>query len=134
MLALRNGFLVLFTAIFLLACSGSSGPEKVADDYMNSILNNDIDGLMKTIHFADDVPEKQEDMVRGKLNMVVEESSAKAKSLGGVKKITYSEIEYNQDKSRAKLVATVQYKNKGARETIERINLIKSDQGWKVSL
>lgn len=134
MQALRNGLLVIFTAIFLMACAGSSGPEKVANNYMQAIFNNDIDALMKTINLDADVPQKQADMVRGKLAMVVNDSSAKAKSLGGVKKITYSDTEYNQDKSRAKLVATVIYKNKDAAETIERINLIKTANGWKVSL
>ena len=134
MQTLRNGLFVIFMALGIIACSGSATPEKVADQYMNAILNNDMESLMETIHLGEEVPEKQTEMVRGKLAMVVEESSAKATALGGVKKITYSEIEYNQDQSRAKLVATVQYKKADAPETIERINLIHSEQGWKVSL
>ncbi|ART80794.1 nuclear transport factor 2 family protein [Oceanisphaera avium] len=130
----RQGLLILLAALFVMACSGNVSPEKVADQYMHAILNDDIDSLMKTLHLGEDVPEKQTEMVHGKLAMVVEESSARAKALGGVKKITYSETEYNQDKSRAKLVATVIYKNADAPNTIERINLIDTEQGWKVSL
>ena len=130
---LRNGFLVLLTAMWLIACTADS-PQKVADSYMKAVLNNDIDAVMATLYFDGGVPKKQQEMVRGKLAMVVEESSAKAQSLGGVKKISYSDTEYNQDKSRAKLVATVLYKNKDAAKTIERLNLIKTAKGWKISL
>ena len=130
---LRNGFLVLLTAVLLFACT-ASGPEKVADNYMHAVLNDDIDAVMETLYFSAEVPNKQEDMVRGKLAMAIQESSAQAQSLGGVKKITYSDTEYNQDKSRAKLVATVTYKNKDAPNTIERLNLIKTNNGWKISL
>lgn len=130
---LRNGFLVLFTAIFLLACSGSSGPEKVADSYMNAVLHNDIDGLMKTIHIENDMVE-MESMMRGKLAMVIAAASAEAQANGGVKKISYAKTEYNEDKTAARVTATVQFKNKDTDDMVDEIDLVKTDDGWKVSL
>lgn len=131
---LRNGLFMLLTAALLIACSASSSPEKVAQNYINAVLSNDIDGVMDTLYIPADAVEGQDSLVRGKLTMLLAETSTRAISLGGVKDISYSKPEYNDDKTRANLVATIRYKKASASEKRENISMVKTDDGWKVSL
>lgn len=131
---LRNGLLMLLTAALLIACSASNSPEKVAENYITAVLANDIDGVMKTLHVPSDVNDGQEALVRGKLTMLLAETSTRAISLGGVKDISYSKPEYNKDETRAHIIATISYKKDSASQKRENISLVKTDDGWKVSL
>ena len=131
---LRNGFFMLLTAALLIACSSSNSPEKVAQDYINAVLSNDIDGLMSTLYIPADAPKEQESLMHGKLTMLLAETSTRVISQGGVKNVTYSSPEYNSDKTRANLVATIHYKKDNASEKEENIALIKTDDGWKITL
>lgn len=134
MQTLRNGLFLLLTAVFLIACSANSTPEKAAKNYIDAVLANDIDGVMNTLHIPADADEGQEALMRGKLTMLLTETSTRAISMGGVKDISYSPAEYNQDKTRANIVATIYYKKEDASVKRENISLIKTDKGWKVSL
>jgi len=134
MQTLRNGFFLLLTAAFLIACSASSTPEKVAQTYIDAVLANDIDGVMNTLYIPADAVEGQDALVRGKLTMLLAETSTRAISLGGVKNVSYSKTEYNEDKSRASLVATIHYKKDSAAEKREHIELVNTADGWKISL
>ena len=131
---LRNGFFMLLTAALLIACSSSNSPEKVAQDYINAVLSNDIDSLMSTLYIPADAPKEQESLMRGKLTMLLAETSTRVISQGGVKNVIYSTPEYNADKTRANLVATIHYKKDNAPEKEENIALIKTDDGWKITL
>lgn len=134
MQVLRNGLFILLSAALLIACSAGNTPEKVAQQYINAVLSNDIDGVMDTLYIPADAVEGQDALVRGKLTMLLAETSTRAISLGGVKDISYSKTEYNDDKTRASLVATIRYKKDGASEKRENISLVKAEKGWKVSL
>lgn len=134
MQTLRNGLFLLLTAAFLIACSANSTPEKAAKNYIDAVLANDIDGLMNTLYIPADADEGQETIMRGKLTMLLAETSTRTISMGGVKDISYSPAEYNQDKTRANIVATIHYKKEDASVKRENISLIKTDKGWKVSL
>lgn len=134
MQTLRNGFFMLLTAAFLMACSASNTPEKVAQNYITAVLANDIDGVMNTLYIPADAVEGQESLMRGKLTMLLAETSTRAISMGGVKDISYSKTEYNEAKTRANLVATIRYKKDSGSEQRENISLVKTESGWKVSL
>lgn len=134
MQTLRNGLFLLLTAVFLIACSANNTPEKAAKNYIDAVLANDIDGLMDTLYIPADADEGQENIMRGKLTILLTETSTRAISMGGVKDISYSPAKYNQDKTRANLVATIHYKKEDAPVKREDISLIKTDKGWKVSL
>lgn len=131
---LRNGLFMLLTAALLIACSSSNSPEKVAQNYINAVLSNDIDGLMNTLYIPADAPEEQETLMRGKLTMLLAETSTRVISQGGVKEVTYSKPEYNADKTRATMAATIHYKKDNAPKKEETIVLVKADGDWKVSL
>ncbi len=131
---LRNGFFMLLTAALLIACSSSNSPEKVAQDYINAVLSNDIDSLMATLYIPADAPEEQEALMRGKLTMLLAETSSRVIRQGGVKEVTYSAPEYNADKTRATIAATIHYKKANAEDKEETISLVKANDQWKVSL
>lgn len=131
---LRNSLFMLLTAALLIACSANSSPEKVAQNYITAVLANDIDGVMDTLYIPADAVEGQDSLVRGKLTMLLAETSTRAISLGGVKDISYSKPEYNDDKTRAHIIATIRYKKDSASEKRENISMVKTDDGWKVSL
>ncbi len=134
MQTLRNGLFLLLTAALLIACSAGSTPEKVAQKYIDSVLANDIDGVMSTLYIPADADEGQDALVRGKLTMLLTEASTRAITAGGVKDISYSKTEYNEEKTRANIVATIRYKQDNASDKHENIVLIKTDDVWKVSL
>ncbi len=131
---LRNGLFMLLTAALLIACSASNTPEKVAQKYINAVLANDIDGVMDTLYIPADAVEGQDALMRGKLTMLLAETSTRAISLGGVKDISYSKPEYNKDETRAHIIATISYKKDSTSQKRENISLVKTDDGWKVSL
>mgnify|MGYP001348811139 FL=1 len=54
--------------------------------------------------------------------------------MGGVKDVSYSKTEYNEDKTRANIGVTIHYKREDAPVKTENIALRKTDKGWKVSL
>lgn len=134
MQTLRNGLFLLLTAVFLIACSANSTPEKAAKNYIDAVLANDIEGVMNTLYIPADAAEDHEDLVRGKLTMLLAETSTRAISMGGVKDVSYSKAEYNAERTRANLVATIHYKKENASVKRESISLVKTDSGWRVSL
>lgn len=134
MQTLRNGLLMLLTAALLIACSASNSPEKVAKNYVDAILANDIDGVMQTLEIPTDASKEQHAMIRGKLSMMLADTSSRAIRFGGVKDVSYSKAEYNDDKTRASLVATIRYKKDSSATKRENITLAKTENGWKVSL
>lgn len=134
MQTLRNGLFLLFTALLLIACSANSTPEKAAKSYIDAVLANDVEGVMNTLYIPADAADGHDELVRGKLTMLLAETSTRAISMGGVKDISYSAAEYNDDKTRAQLVATIHYKKEDAPVKREHIALVKTDSGWKVSL
>ena len=131
---LRNGLFMLLTAALLIACSSSNSPEKVAKEYINAVLANDIDGLMNTLYIPADAHKDQETLMRGKLTMMLAEASTRVISQGGVKEVPYSTAEYNTEKTRATMTATIHYKNDNAPKKSEKIVLVDTKDGWKVSL
>ncbi len=131
---LRNGIFMLLTAALLIACSASNSPEKVAQNYVDAVLANDIDGVMKTLEIPTDAGQEQQALIRGKLSMMLADNSTRAIRFGGVKNVSYSKTEYNNDKTRANLVATIHYKKDNSPSKQENISLAKTEDGWKVSL
>ena len=65
---------------------------------------------------------------------VLVSASSRTISMGGVKDVSYSKTEYNDDQTRANLVVTIHYKKENASVRRENVSLIKTDKGWKVSL
>lgn len=144
-----------FFSIFLLACAlsacGSDTPEKVAEKYVAAVYKGDVDTMVKLVYIP---PEKQdagtEDMLRGKLQMMVGEAKKKAERLGGVTKITAGPARYangspffatetfsdpsqlSGDDIQAGLLVTVVFKEGEPQQ--KHVTLIKVKDTWKIKI
>ena len=100
-------FFVLAIAVFMDACSSGSAPDKVAENYVSAMINADIDAFIATIYLTD--KEQQEfEMVKGKM----------------------SETEYSSNKKEAVVEVELTFNN--GNSDSEDVNMIKTDEGWKV--
>ncbi|MBR7002374.1 MAG: DUF4878 domain-containing protein [Neisseriaceae bacterium] len=123
---------MLFMAFALSACGGS-GPAKVAEKFERAAYAGDIDTVMSVIYFDDnDKKNGTEDMMRGKLSMMLVELKKQSDAKGGVKNIKTEKAQYNSDKTRATVNVTVTFKDKT--EVTEDLSLMKTKKGWKVKL
>lgn len=124
---------MLFMAFALSACGGGS-PEKVAEKFYAAIYKGDIDTIMASIY----IPEKEkkpgvEEMMKGKLMMMIGEAKKQADSKGGVKKVSAEKAQYNSDKTNATVNVTVVFKNN--EQVSEDVKLVKDEKKqWKVNL
>lgn len=126
-------FFSMFVLAFALTACGGSGPAKVAEKFERAAYAGDIDTVMSVIYFDDnDKKNGTEDMMRGKLSMMLVELKKQSDAKGGVKKVKTEKAQYNSDKTHATVNVTVTFKDKT--EVTEDLSLMKTKKGWKVKL
>ena len=126
-------FFSMFVLAFALTACGGSGPAKVAEKFERAAYAGDIDTVMSVIYFDDnDKKNGTEDVMRGKLSMMLVELKKQSDAKGGVKNIKTEKAQYNSDKTRATVNVTVTFKDKT--EVTEDLSLVKAKKGWKVKL
>lgn len=122
-------FFVLAIAVFMVACSSGSAPDKVAENYVSAMINADIDAFIATIYLTD--KEQQEfEMVKGKMSEMLNAASAAAQLQGGVKSVKAVSTEYSSNKKEAVVEVELTFNN--GNSDSEDVNMIKTDEGWKV--
>ena len=127
-------FFSMFVLAFALSACGGGSPEKVAEKFYTAIYKGDIDTIMASIY----IPEKEkkpgvEEMMKGKLMMMIGEAKKQADAKGGVKKVSAEKAQYNSDKTNATVNVTVVFKNK--EQVSEDVKLVKDEKKqWKVNL
>lgn len=126
-------FSLLFLSLALTACGGGS-PEKVAQQFYTATYKGDIDTVMKLIYIpASEKKPGVEEMMKGKLMMMIGEAKKQADAKGGVKKVSAEKAQYNSDKTNATVNVTVVFKNK--EQVSEDVKLVKDEKKqWKVNL
>lgn len=126
-------FSMLFVSFALTACGGG-GPEKVAEKFYAAIYKGDIDTVMSSLYIpANEKKPGVEEMMKGKLMMMIGEAKKQADSKGGVKKVSAEKARYNSDKTNATVNVTVVFKNK--EQASEDVKLVKDEKKqWKVNL
>lgn len=124
---------MLFMAFALSACGGGS-PEKVAEKFYAAIYKGDIDTVMSSLYIpASEKKPGVEEMMKGKLMMMIGEAKKQADAKGGVKKVSAQKAQYNSDKTNATVNVTVVFKNK--EQVSEDVKLVKDEKKqWKVNL
>ena len=126
-------FFTMFVLAFALTACGGGGPAKVAEKFERAAYAGDIDTVMSVIYLEDnDKKNGTEDMMRGKLTMMLVELKKQSDAKGGVKNIKTEKAQYNSDKTRATVNVTVTFKDKT--EVTEDLSLMKTKKGWKVKL
>lgn len=127
---LARHFFVFFLAALLTACSGS-GPEKVAEKYMSSMISADIDTFLATVYLSEE-EKAQFSMMRDKLEEMFKMAQHQANAAGGIKSIKATKTEYSTDKENATVTLRISFKNGTSEE--DRVRLINTKGGWKVRL
>lgn len=132
---LLTAFSALFIACALVACSGGNNtPQAAAKQFSEALYKGDADTVLKLLY----IPEKEakkdgfEDMMRGKMKMMVQEAKAHAEKNGGLDSVNTSEPKYFDEKKRATVQTTVKFKN--GEEKKSNTKLIATDDGWKIGL
>lgn len=121
-------WIILMFASLLTACS-SSGPENVAEKYVNSLMTGDVDGAVKMLHLS---KEEQAEIneVKGKLSMVIELGLLEVEASGGVKSIKALNTEYSNGKQEAEVEVETKMGNGDTKTDTVNLRKIKGD--WKV--
>ena len=124
---------MLFMAFALSACGGGS-PEKVAEKFYAAIYKGDIDTVMSSLYIpASEKKPGVEEMMKGKLMMMIGEAKKQADAKGGLKKVSAAKAQYNSDKTNATVSVTVVFKNN--EQVSEDVKLVKDEKKqWKVNL
>lgn len=103
---------VLFGAVFVafVGCGGShSSPEKAAQEFVKLMVDNKVPELMKEVRTADGktFSGEQSDAMSGKISMAI----MGLKMQGEVASIKAEDVEYNSDKTAARVPVKIEFKN-----------------------
>lgn len=132
LLAVLSVVFMLFTVV---ACSGSSNdPQAVAKQFSESVYKGDAETVLKLLYIPEEEAKKDgfEDMMRGKMKMMVQQAKAQAEKNGGLDSVTTNVPEYFDEKKHATVATIVKFKN--GQEKKSNTKLILTDDGWKVGL
>lgn len=127
----RNWILIALSTLFLIACSATGSPDKVAEAFIKAAAKGDVEKVMQLI----DIPNANQNelqMIKGKVTMIVAEGSAKFEAQGGLKSVKTLSTEYSENKTTAVVRVEVTMNNKQV--DTDNVRTIKTDDGWKVKL
>lgn len=130
--------LLTLVSLLLVACGGD-GPEKVAENFAEAIVEGDVDKMLELIYIPEEIRKEMDSdpeaakMMEDKLGMMFGMVAAEVKKQGGVDKIKAGKVTYNADKTEATVSVDIKMKN-GDNSGGEPMQLIKTDDGWKISL
>ena len=124
-------FSMLLVTIAMTACFGSS-PERTAEKFLAAAYKGDLETVTSLVDMNEEHV-GMEEMMTGKLKMMVEQSRNKANELGGVKKVVAESARYSEDKKRAEVKVLVIFR-KDDFEKREEVSLVKKQDTWKVSI
>ena len=123
-------FSMLLVTLAMTACFGSS-PERTAEKFLAAAYKGDVETVISLVDMNEE--HGMEEMMAGKMKMMVEQSRNKANELGGVKKIVVESTKYSEDKQRAEVKVLVVFR-KDNFEKREELSLVKKQDTWKVSI
>ncbi|MBQ9619265.1 MAG: DUF4878 domain-containing protein [Neisseriaceae bacterium] len=128
-------FSIVLLALAMTACSAGGTPEKVAEKFISSMYQGDVDTVLSLIHFPEEEKNKPgtENMLRGKLQMMVAEAQEKSSEMGGIQSIKAESVEYSDNNAQARVQVKVVFK-KDNKEINDSIRLVKDGNQWKVRL
>lgn len=109
----RKSFMwALFSVVFVafVGCGGShSSPESAAEEFVKLMVDNKVPEIMKEVRTADGKPFSgdESEAMGGKISM----SIMGLKMQGEVASIKAQEVEYNSDKTAARVPVKIEFKN-----------------------
>ncbi len=132
--------LLVVMSVVLMACGGSGDdPKDIAKSFTEAMIDGDSDKVLDFVYIPPKMQEEidknpqAEEMMKSGLSMMLTQFASEIEEGGGLGDITVGEPEYNDDKSKATVPVTITLKKDNKSET-EDIQLIKTDDGWKVDM
>lgn len=135
----RNFFTVCIMGFFVVACSSHNGntqkkstPQTVAQHYMQAVLQGNTNAALQFVHIPTEQKNTQgtNDLLTGKLKLAIQAAQKTAKKKGGVASISTSVPHYLDDKKRAEVIVTIQFKQ--GEQDKKLVRLLATPKGWKV--
>ena len=127
----------------LTACGEGDKAETVATKFIQAVYKADVKDAMSYIDFSvkdakDEVAaEEAKKMIEGKFSQMFPERKKEIdEKAGGVKEVKVTSVKYDQTNTKACVVVTVNFNGKyhGRTSNDEKVNLVKTDDGWKVNM
>ncbi|MBR6026180.1 MAG: DUF4878 domain-containing protein [Neisseriaceae bacterium] len=127
-------FYTIITVFLLTACLPNS-PEKIAEKFMRAVYSGDSQTVIDMVYIEEENKNKvgMEEMLRGKLKIMVDDAHDKAQKRGGVKSVKSDKAEYSNNNQQAKVKVHVIF-NQNNEEIIEDVKLIKDKKVWKINM
>ncbi|MCX8641737.1 MULTISPECIES: DUF4878 domain-containing protein [unclassified Gilliamella] len=126
-------FSVFLLALIVSACSSEESPERTAENCVKAVYSGDLETVINLMYLPEDKTNKNfdmKDLVKSKMQQVIDKAQKLAQAHGGVDKVQASPAEYiNEDKTMAKVKTTVFFKDKTQQEG-GSASLIKIDGKW----
>ena len=123
-------FSMLLVTLAMTACFGSS-PERTAEKFLAAAYKGDVETVISLVDMNEE--HGMEEMMAGKLKMMVKDAQTEANKLGGVKKIVVESTKYSDDKQRASVNVLIIFR-KDNFEKRDDVSLIKKQDTWKVRI
>lgn len=124
-------FLALFFSSFLLLGCGGKTEEDVAKSYFTAIADGKIDNAIALIDLSD-IKANELGLMKEKIKAMLLEEKDNIAGRGGIKSIEATEKTVSEDGNRAALKILLTWGNGSTEE--ERVNLVKVNGEWKISL
>ena len=121
---------MLLVTIAMTACFGSS-PERSAEKFFAAAYKGDVETVISLVDMNEE--HGMEEMMTGKLKMMVKDAQTEANKLGGVKKIVVESTKYSDDKQRASVNVLIIFR-KDNFEKRDDVSLVKKQDTWKVRI
>lgn len=133
---LKYFFTALLVVFVITACTADKdSPEGAVRQFVEMFASGDASNWTDVVYIPDEEDTPEEAMgkaiVQEKLGMLAEEGKNYYDSQGGLKDITFDNVEYNKSKTEATVLFQIHYKN-GTSEDPEEIETMKGNKGWRV--
>lgn len=125
--------LLSLVSVFGLTGFGSSNsPEKVAIDYLEAVIEGDIDDIYEEVYLIESDRAREKE-VKAILTLLSENARRKSAKFGEFKSANVDEVKFDDEKkSRATVAVTLNFADKTVKE---KLTLLKDkDDEWKVKV
>lgn len=127
--------LIALCSLVLIACSaiGGSQPEDVANSYIESAYQGDVDKMLAIIYIPkSDKDNGMQEIVTGKVKQAVAHAQEEADRKGGFKEVVVDSTNTDDANGTSTVHVTAKFKNEGSESKKHQVRLIRSDDKWKV--
>lgn len=125
-----NALILSIVSLWGLTGFGASTPEKVAVEFIEAMIEGDIDDVYDVV-YLNEKDKARERAVRAVLTLMSEKVREKADKLGDLKSVEVDEVRYNEAKTAGVVTVTLIFDEGEKKDSIRVLN---RDNEWKVKV